>query len=592
MFGVAFILLLIVTFAVSNKQLGHVDEFYTYALANSGFMGRNHTEIFEKSLHWYAYNAISNSIAKKSKDDALLKDLKNSGIISKNQDNPFKNDFEQYAFDVMRLNYESAADKTRHIIWDTPLMFFMFDGDKKTLSPKDVKNIMMPNDEAKFNFASVFWNQSFDVHPPLYYVAINIICSLFYNNGEFSPWHGLAINLVFFFFTLPLVYCIACSIFDKNHGLSLFAMIVYGFMAGGGVAFLRMYIMFSFFTVLYTALILSYFKGEITKTHKFCLALSIIFGSLTHHYFLVYLGITGFFLSLYLIYTRKINFLFNFVKISGFSVIISLLIFPFTLIHIFFNEHGAVDILYKLSNMSGIEAYLNYIVKYFSFMFEAIFVESPFFVIIFVTFGFFIVIIRNRMAKSRIFFAEICFLFVTLILYVAFVAITTKYQEERYITNIYPIAAILSVFFFNALYDAIRLKVNLKPILALILLVFTAYNFNSNVSKYLYLDISKRYETVKEYKNKPCVYIYDENERQVAAQIFSLMLIKEFELYSYVYFVEYRELQNFLSKFNEKSAVIYFYNAGNTKDTEIYFKNKPNHLIVSEYDYKVYEVEN
>lgn len=583
-FCVEFVLLLVMTFSVKDKQMGHVDEFYTYSLANSGFMGRNHPEIFEKSLHWYAYDTMVNSLTKKFDNDALLKDLTKSGIIHNNENNPFKNDFEHYAYDVMRLNYESAASNARHIIWDVPLVFFMFDGGKTSLTSNDIKNIMMPNDEAKFNFASVFWNQSFDVHPPLYYMAINTVCSIFYNNGEFSPWHGLGINLFFFFLTLPLMYYITYFISKGNHGLSMFTMVMYALMAGGIVAFLRMYMMLTFFTALYTALILPYFKGETSIFSKICLALSIILGSLTHHYFLVYLGITGILLFIYLIYTRKIKHSLDFMGISAFSVIISILIFPFTLIHMFFSEHGAVDILYKLSNMNGIEEYAGYIAQYFLFIFETIFGDASLLPIIFLVFGFALICVRKIN-----FPAEIRFLFVTLVLYVTFVAITTKYQDERYITNIYPIAVIMFVSFLHGLYKAFAFNINLKPALALILLIFTLFNFNSNVSKYLYPDAVKRYSILEKYKNYPCVYIYDSKDRSFSSQIDSLKLIKELGLYSQVDFVEFRDLNKFLADYKEKSAIIYFNNIKNMQNAESYFLGN---LITEEYGYKVYEIKN
>ena len=189
-FLVMIILFSMMLFSVSKKNVGHIDEFFSYTLANSGYVGRNHPEIFEKSIY-------------------------------------------EYIEDSIRRGFDSDMVKARDKIWNEPLLIFMFDGGKKSLSKEDVKNMMMPNDDAKFNIPMIAWNQGFDVHPPLYYFLLNTVCSVFYNNGEFSPWHGLSINLFFFFLTLPLVYRLMWIISKGNHCLSLLAMCFYALSGGG-----------------------------------------------------------------------------------------------------------------------------------------------------------------------------------------------------------------------------------------------------------------------------------------------------------------------------------------------------------------------
>lgn len=46
-----------------------------------------------------------------------------------------------------------------------------------------------------FSYVSVYDNQVHDVHPPLYYMLLHTVCSLF--KGNFSKWFGLSINLLF-----------------------------------------------------------------------------------------------------------------------------------------------------------------------------------------------------------------------------------------------------------------------------------------------------------------------------------------------------------------------------------------------------------
>lgn len=52
----------------------------------------------------------------------------------------------------------------------------------------------------RFDFASVWWNQTQDVHPPFYYALLHTVCSLL--PGTFSKWYAGMINMMFAIFTL------------------------------------------------------------------------------------------------------------------------------------------------------------------------------------------------------------------------------------------------------------------------------------------------------------------------------------------------------------------------------------------------------
>ena len=48
----------------------------------------------------------------------------------------------------------------------------------------------------QFDFGTVVRMQTYDVHPPFYYLLLHGVCSL--TPGIFSKWSGLALNLFFF----------------------------------------------------------------------------------------------------------------------------------------------------------------------------------------------------------------------------------------------------------------------------------------------------------------------------------------------------------------------------------------------------------
>ncbi len=65
-----------------------------------------------------------------------------------------------------------------------------------------------------FAYDSVYYNQSLDVHPPLYYMLLHTVCSFF--PDVFNKWFGFSIN-IFFFIVTQLVLYRYCSAYLKDN---------------------------------------------------------------------------------------------------------------------------------------------------------------------------------------------------------------------------------------------------------------------------------------------------------------------------------------------------------------------------------------
>ena len=120
-----------------------------------------------------------------------------------------------------------------------------------------------------FNYFSVYYNQAKDVHPPLFYFLVHFISTLFY--GSFSKYIIFFINLAFFIGTLIVIK----KIMDKlNHKeITIPTMILYGasMAAISTVMFQRMYMMLTFFSILYLYYIIKYIKDDFTINDKIAL---------------------------------------------------------------------------------------------------------------------------------------------------------------------------------------------------------------------------------------------------------------------------------------------------------------------------------
>ena len=110
-----------------------------------------------------------------------------------------------------------------------------------------------------FSFASVYYNQTRDVHPPLYYELVHLVSSVF--RGSCSKWIGLGINLCFYLLTLLVLYRLALLAFD-NTAAAASAAGLYGLsrLAISDGMMIRMYMMLTFLTVLFALRCLQFLR--------------------------------------------------------------------------------------------------------------------------------------------------------------------------------------------------------------------------------------------------------------------------------------------------------------------------------------------
>lgn len=200
-----------------------------------------------------------------------------------------------------------------------PFLTRVMGGDitEKVISFKELFGYVSAGDN-RFNYASVYYNQTQDVHPPLYYYILHTVCSMF--PDTFSKWLGLIPNMIFYVLTNYLLLKLSDNLFGHTTGISLSVVTLYGLSAAGlsTVLFVRMYMLMTFLTVL-----LAYIVTKLMKSESYYLypvvSLVIFMGLMTHYYFVFY----AFFICLfYVVYQwrrkqyRKV-FVFSFLALLG-----------------------------------------------------------------------------------------------------------------------------------------------------------------------------------------------------------------------------------------------------------------------------------
>ena len=206
--------------------------------------------------------------------------------------------------------------------------------------------VMVPTDHT-FTYKSVIFNQSVDVHPPLYYLILHTICSFF--PESFSKWYGLLINIVLMIISNVLLYLVCVKLY-KNDFLALIPCIIWGFSAGAisTVIFIRMYMLLSVILLafIYSHLQLFYFNNS----PKYLITVFFLttLGFLTHYYFLIFLFFMSGYFVMYWVLVKNLKVLVRYVFVILSGITIGLLIFPNSLNHI-------------LRSYRGVETFANFV---------------------------------------------------------------------------------------------------------------------------------------------------------------------------------------------------------------------------------------
>lgn len=231
------------------------------------------------------------------------------------------------------------------------------------LTGDDLHNYLTVQKGERFRFDSVWYNQALDVHPPLFYCLLHFISSLF--PDSFSNWYAFAINILAMLVGQIFLFKTASRL-CRSDIAALIVCAVWGFSQGfvNLNVYLRMYSLLTMFAImlLYCHVRLYTEEGSFVK-NMIMTAVVTFLGALTHHYFLAFAFIWAACFCFYYLFSKKFTELFRYAYSMIISVMLSLVVFPSTVEHMFFDDvlnHGSE---YKMPLINGIRACLSLIVN-------------------------------------------------------------------------------------------------------------------------------------------------------------------------------------------------------------------------------------
>lgn len=210
---------------------------------------------------------------------------------------------------------------------------------------EDFSEYVTVQDGQQFSYGSVWYNQSKDVHPPLFYAVMHTICSFF--PDTFSLWYGYSINVVTFIITQILIFKIAKKV-SKSTVTAFATIILWGFSLGANslYIYIRMYTMSVMFMVILLYInTLIYEAGKFSKKYVIPLVVVTMLGGLTHYYFYISACVLSVLFCIWFIAKKQFKNLFAY----GFSMLggvaLAIAVFPSAIGHML----GGKDLI----NMPG-----------------------------------------------------------------------------------------------------------------------------------------------------------------------------------------------------------------------------------------------
>ena len=446
---------------INQKQGFHEDEIFSYGSSNYKY---------DNVYRWFGYAEANQDILYKQVLTGSLNNRINNLI-------KYKTNIEQFNKDEI-LSKEIPTWKYK----DEALEYL-------AIQKEDI-----------FNYFSVYQNQARDVHPPFFYYLVHLTSTLFYNN--FTKYIIFSINLVFFIGVLLIIKKIVEALNHKE--LVIPTMILYGASMGciSTVMFQRMYMMVTFFSILYLYFIIKFIKNDFKIKDKFWFILTIILGFLTQYYFCIYIVLIFIILSIYLLLNKKYKKWFEFLKLHVISALIGIVIYPYCIEDIFFSYRGIGSSEAKTKTfLESLQYYGDQLINLFG-------LQNIIYLLII---GLIITVIhkinKKEILKNKL---NIIVIFLPIILFIMTISKIAPFLGEnytsRYMMLLFPVISIAILYMLTFLFDNKKTIFIVGLSISLLLSINGLYN---NTPVYLYKDYEKAMELAKDNSDKYFVYIFD-----------------------------------------------------------------------------------
>lgn len=424
------------------------------------------------------------------------------------------------------------------------------------------KDYLTVNSDEKDNWMPVYENQKNDVHPPFYYFLLRV--ANMFSIDNFSVWTGMILNIIIHIGITIFVYLIANKLFKNK----IYALII-AFVGGLTVSTLetvilaRMYALTALNIAIITYLhIINFEKENIDIKNLVIMGACIVIGSLTHYYYLIYLFVLYVIFMIKYIVNKNYKMAIKYTVCMAISGVVSLIIFPYSFVHIFMGYRGQG----MLSNLTNMESMWLGIGEYFGLTLLDVFNGLLGVIIIIILCVHIYELIKKREITFKPTNKYIGLILMPTLVYFAIIALGAPYREIRYIMPICPLIFIIFIYALKVVLERVfkdkTIFTIISALLCIMLIIPIITNWNIT---YLYPDLKEIVSQTEETHDIPTLFIFNKDMNRFMDDIYLFSLIDE----SYVMdskLINTDSFKNILENKNLQNGLRVFINEGNEND--------------------------
>ena len=467
---------------VARKEGFHMDEVLAYQLANA--------EYNPWIVPTQPVGRLAKFMAEHIDGDSFLETISNVSFIVKDTlSNKGNSILANYKADV----YEAP-------VWMSREMF---------------QNYVQTNRTDDFNLASVYFNVKDDNHPPLHFMLLHIMSSIF--KSDMSAWIGCFINLVAIAGILWLMGLIGERLFQNKYS-AYASMILFGFSFGAVATalWIRMYALLTLFVVwnLYLHL-LEYgylvahdtsVKNEKNKFVEWKIFWVTVLSFWTQYFVLFFLIPLAIVTFVNLVSQKSIQKMWVYIRTMMLAAVVGICVYPFAIGDVLFSSRGTEAIS---TWKNGLADYANRLWSFANVLGQNVSGSVWMFVAIAVVPVLLTLLLhKEHLPKfSTNMSRKWLFVIVPTIAYFLLAAKMSPFFVDRYVMAIFPMLAICIIGIWN--YALGNKKYFAVTIIALTILTNTFVTIQTKGEHpYLYTGYAEQVDVAKEYADYPMVCLY------------------------------------------------------------------------------------
>ena len=402
------------------------------------------------------------------------------------------------------------------------------------ISAQQFKEYITVDERDSFNYLSVYFNVKDDPHPPLYYLLLHTVSSLF--RGKVEPVMGCAINI------LAILGCCLCflrlgrlleaqGILPVGYGriLGLGACLVYGLSQGAVAATLliRMYGLLSFWCVAFFVMHVTRWLGEGFCGKNKILGTVAVLGFLTQYFFLLYCFALAAVTAVLLWRGRRYRELKAYVCSMAAAAAVGLALWPFAVKDVFLGDRG-VEALGSLGE--GLSGYSLRLQAFGGILMERCLGGRAVFPVLFclaailAAAGILWWRGRRKITAGEVLSGEktaeggearrdarrvlLLMLLLPAVCYFLLAARLSPFLVDRYIMPLFPFGAMGIMLLLGGAFSVFQVRKRYLALLPAVALGVVSVAFYEG--DYLYQGYDRQVETAGLYQDLPCVCLYED----------------------------------------------------------------------------------